>query len=141
MKRFEQYLNITSGQWYSKVKRMANVNKCTDEQPYVEELVNYDRQTQADMFVDFFAATRNSFRPVSPEMFSAVLNNDTGESVESLLATPSKIRNIIDAMNKKSACIKGDIPFKIISFFSEEISKPLCNILNLVFIDGQYPEI
>ena len=58
-----------------------------------------------------------------------------------MLATPAKVRNIIDAMNKKSSCIKGDIPFRIISYFSEDISKPLCNILNSIFIDAQYPEI
>ena len=31
-------------QWYSKVKLMANVNKCTDEETYVEELVSNDHR-------------------------------------------------------------------------------------------------
>ena len=44
-------------------------------------------------------------------------------------------------MIKKAACIPGDIPFKIISYFSNEISKPLCNIINSIFIDSTYPEI
>ena len=35
----------------------------------------------------------------------------------------------------------GDIPFKIIHFFSGQISKPLCNIFNTIFIDGKYPEM
>ena len=44
-------------------------------------------------------------------------------------------------MNKRSACIRGDILFKIISLFADEMSKPLCNIINSVFIDAKYPEI
>ena len=44
-------------------------------------------------------------------------------------------------MNKKSATIKDDIPIKLLAEFSEEISKPLCNIINSMFEQGQYPDI
>ena len=63
------------GQWNSKVKCMANINNKIDTQVYIDEFLHKDDQTQADTFVDFFAATRNSFEPVSPDMFPDVIQN------------------------------------------------------------------
>merc|ERR1711954_509774 len=44
-------------------------------------------------------------------------------------------------MNKKAACVKGDIPLRLIHIFSEEFSLPLCNIINSIFIDSTFPDL
>lgn len=128
-------------QWYSKVKRMSNVNRDGDRQHYIEELSELNTQEQADTFVKFYATTRNQFEPVHEDDFLDVLQNDARQNVAELLTTPDQIEKIILGMNRKSACIDGDIPFKVIHFFSEQLSKPLCIIYNSMFIDAKYPKM
>ena len=117
------------------------MNRDRDDQYFVEELSEFETVRQADQLVEYYASTRNQFQPVCADDFSDVLNNEARQNTADILTTPEKIEELILSMNKKSACIKGDIPFKIIHFFSGKISKPLCNIFNTIFIDGKYPEM
>ena len=128
-------------QWYSKIKRMSNMNRDGDDQFYIEELSELSAQAQADTLAGFYASTRNQFEPVKDDDFSYILQSEVRQNVADILTTPEQVENIILSMNKKAACINGDIPLKIISFFGSHIYKPLCHIFNSIFISGKYPEI
>ena len=127
--------------WYSKVKRMTDIHTDKESEHFIEGFVNLDTQAQADAFVDFYACTRNQFESVKEEDFSEIITCDVRQNVAGLLTTPDQIESIILGMNKKSACIPGDIPFKIVHFFASHFAKPLCNIFNSIFIEGKYPDI
>ena len=44
-------------------------------------------------------------------------------------------------MNRKAATVHNDIPIKLLVQFAEEIFQPLCNIINTMFEQGNYPEL
>ena len=44
-------------------------------------------------------------------------------------------------MNKKAAPVPGDIPMKIISMFSNDLSRPLSHLINQCLTKGIYPNI
>ena len=127
-------------QWYSKIKRMSNISRDGDNSYFIEELSELEPSQQADQMADYYASTRNQFQPVCEDEFSEVLNNEVRHNVADILTTPEIVEELICSMNKKSACVKGDVPFKIINYFSSQLSKPLCNIFNTIFIEGKYPE-
>ena len=128
-------------QWYSKVKRMSNINRVSDDDYFIEEFCDLNLQTQADQLVNFYASTRNQFQSISEDDFQSVFDNDLRQDKTDILTTPEQVENIILSMNKKSSCIVGDIPFKILHYFSSHISKPLSIFFNTMFEQNRYPEL
>ena len=63
------------------------------------------------------------------------------KKTSNLLIDPTKIPQIINKMNKKSASVKGDLPMKLIAEFSIELSQPLTHIINYIFETKIYPTI
>ena len=63
-------------QWYSKVKRMSNINRVSDDDYFIEEFCDLNLQTQADQLVNFYASTRNQFQSISEDDFQSVFDND-----------------------------------------------------------------
>ena len=96
---------------------MANVNKDLNQVFNLEEFSGQDFYKGANKFVNYCAATRNSFKPVHENDLSW-LNEVARAGVNEVLTSPEKIVEIILQMNKKADCIKGDIPMKIISGFA-----------------------
>ena len=126
--------------WYSKIKRMgANTNK--DDEMFVEELSNLENDQQANKIVDFYASTRNLFEPINPSDFQDFMDFDPNEDLSALLIEPRKIMQIVKKMNKKSACVSGDLPMKIVTEFAPELSVPLTHIFNSIFETKIYPEL
>ena len=90
---------------------------------------------------NFFSSTRNKFEPITTDHFKDITATHNQSGFEENFVTPHRIKEVFKGMNKKSATIKDDIPIKLLAEFSEEISKPLCNIINSMFEQGQYPDI
>ena len=44
-------------------------------------------------------------------------------------------------MSTRKACVKGDIPMKIIKEFAVELAEPLAHILSFGIAEGQYPDL
>ena len=55
---------------------------------------------------------------------STTLNDMSPDKFVGNLVTPSEIQKVIKTLNKNSARVLGDIPLKIISMFSNEVSGP-----------------
>ena len=121
------------GQWYSKIKRMSGISQPQSCESSVEELTSQSVDQQADTLADFFSSTRNKFEPISAEHFNEFTTTHSMSGFEENYVTPHKIQEVIKSMKKKSSTVKDDIRIKILSEFSEKISKPLCNIINTMF--------
>ena len=81
------------------------------------------------------------FDPVTEEDIPGFDFVQARQQYDNILTTPGRIKEIISSMNKRSACIQGDIPMKLFALFADYLSQPLCNILNSMFISSKYPEI
>ena len=139
-KNFVEDLKVSKpGLWYSKIKRMGALST-KEESLFVEELSCYDTNEQANKLVEFYASTRNTFEPINHSMFPEYMTFDPEEDLSRLLIDPSKIPQIINKMNKKSSSVPGDLPMKLISEFSIELSLPLTHIINSIFETKVYPK-
>ena len=55
--------------------------------------------------------------------------------------SPEQITKVLGQINKKSATVKNDIPMQLLTQFSNDISGPLCHIINTMFESGDYPTL
>ena len=138
------YSNIVSdlktsnvSQWYSKVKRMAGQG---DDPPQytVDELLGLSDQDQAEKIADHYASISQLYEPVKNSDYPeyTVPQKDAPPRI-----TAAKIEKIVKSMNMKAAGVPGDIPMKLISNFSFELSRPMAHIVNTCFTQGIYPNL
>ena len=78
-------------QWYSKVKRMSNINRVSDDDYFIEEFCDLNLQTQADQLVNFYASTRNQFQSISEDDFQSVFDNDLRQDKTDILTPPEQV--------------------------------------------------
>ena len=126
--------------WYSKIKRMSGQDK-EQTSIFLEEFSGLTDSQQAEKIVDFYSSTRNNFQPLTNNDFPSFTNDFKKNDVSDILISPEIIQLTIKGLNKKSACVEGDLPIKIIAEHSQEISAPLCHIINSMFMEGVYPTI
>ena len=127
-----------TGQWYSKVKRMAGQEDNRGEIVTVEELIGYSDDQQAEIIADHYAAISNLYEPVRNEHFSQYLDS-TNEKPPNI--GPYKVFKTIKKMNQKCATVKGDIPMKLIVTFADEMTLPLTHIIHSCLQNGVYPNL
>ena len=104
----------------------------------VDELIGLSDSEQAEKIADHYASISNLYEPLRNEDFPEYMGP---QQFSPLKVTPSKIAKIIRGMNRKAAAVPGDLPMRIISDFSEELSRPLAHLINNCFSQGQYPNI
>ena len=129
-----------SSQWYSKVKRMSGISS-NKSQDYVENLANLPVQHQAEKLVNYFSSTRNKFEPIMKEHYSDYFSEQNLSRCSENFISPDDIIQVFSQINKKSATVKNDIPMKLLFQFSNDISIPLCHIINSMFESGDYPNL
>ena len=95
--------------------------------------MDYSSQEQADVIADRFSEISNLYEP---------LNSDDVEDSKPLpLFEPYEIYEKIKKMKKKASTVFGDIPWKVITEFSVELSFPLSNVYNSSTLAGTWPSI
>ena len=104
----------------------------------VEQLQGIPNQTQADMIANHYASVSNEYKPLNKD--------DIPDSLYQTTEKPPQVEAYqvylkIEKMSIRKACVKGDIPMKIIKEFSVELSDPLAHILNCGISEGQYPDL
>ena len=90
------------------------------------------------MIADHYAGISQLYAPVRNEDFP---DYSTPSKFPPPKISPAKIEKAIKTMNKKSAGVPGDIPMRLISEFSFELSRPIAHIVNCCFTQGIYPDI
>ena len=134
----EDLLTSNPGQWYSKVKRMSAKDKTKDDKVVVQEIMDLPSTAQAELIADQFAAISNEYDALKIEDIQIP---DQTTSKQHPLFEPYEIHEKIKKMKKKASTVIGDIPWRIISEYSVELSSPLSNIYNTATLDGAWPNI
>ena len=114
---------------------MSQIDTSKDNNVFVEELMGLPSKVQAQTIAEKFAEISNQYQPLRTQ--DVILPN---ESAPAPLFEPYQIYEKIKKMNKKASTIIGDIPWKIISEFSVELSEPLANIFNSATLEGIWPK-
>ena len=96
---------------------MSQIGQCKDENICVQELNDLPSQAQAECIADRFAEISNLYQPLNLEDVDI-----PDETKPAPLFEPLHIHKKIKSMKKKTSTILGDIPWKIISEFSVELS-------------------
>ena len=122
--------------WYSKLKRMSGLQKSDDF--IIEEISNLTDQEQSERIVNYFANTRNSYDEIKCEEFSEYVQ---GQNFHENFVSPENIVSTIKQINKNAACVIEDVPMKLFHTFSNNLSEPICNLINHMFETGTYPNL
>ena len=128
-----------TSQWYSKVKRMSGQEKFTDKYDTVDELIGKKDEDQREIIADHYAKISHEFEPVETSHFENYLTSNKHEMPPNV--GPYKVLKTIKKMNKRASSVPGDIPMKIIQKFADELTLPLCHIINSCLKAGVYPKI
>ena len=134
----EDLKNSNVGQWYSKVRRMSEIDPTSEEKIQVQEIINEPSKTQAELIANKFSEISNLYQPLKSENVDIPCKDD---SKMVPLFEPYEIYEKIRKMKKKASSVTGDIPWKIIREFSVELSYPLSNIYNSSTLAGVWPTL
>ena len=110
------------------VKRMTGKDSKTEEISTIEELKGVDNDQQMEQIADHYAKVSNLYKPVVYDDFKDYI--ESNKHLKPPNIGPYKIFKTIKKMNTKSATVPGDLPIKIISRFADELTLPLCHIMN-----------
>ena len=117
---------------------MSSVDPTKDEKVYVEELMDLPSAEQAELIAAKFSEISNLYEPLKYEDIDIPNPND---SKPAPLFEPHDIYEKIRKMKKKASTVSGDIPWKIISKLSVELSTPPSNIYNSATLAGVWPNM
>ena len=109
----EDLKNSNPGQWYSKIKRMSQLDPTKSNDIDVEELQNLPHQAQAEAIADSFAEIANLYDPLKKEDIEIPSDDRSLPLFEA-----HEVWLKIKSMKKKKSTVKGDIPWKIICEYS-----------------------
>ena len=126
------------GQWYSKLKRLSQLDPTEGDYVTVEELENLPVSAQAEAIADNFGKIANLYQHLKKENID-IPNDDQSRPIP--LYEPHEVWQKIKSMKRKKTTVKGDIPWTIICEYSVELSFPLCNIYNTGTLNGEWLNI
>ena len=126
------------GQWYSKIKRMSTLDQTKDEEVVVQQFKTETNQEQADIIADQFESISKLYQPLNVDDIEMP---STENSAPHPLFEPFEIYEKIKSMKKKTSTVPGDIPWRIITEFSVELSNPLSHLYNTAVLSGVWPQL
>ena len=125
-------------QWYSKVKRMTGqLSPSLSADASIDELRGLSDQEQVEKIADHYASISSEYEQIRAEDFPDFLTM----KLKPPKISASKVVKVIKSMNKSAAAVPGDLPMRIITQFSDILSRPLAHIINTCFSLGKYPNI
>ena len=124
--------------WYSKVKRMSQVNSKETDNVQIQNVMHLPSSTQAELIADKYAQISNEYAPLKMEDIEIP---NIIDSKPYPLFEPFEIHKRISKIKNKKSSILGDIPWRVIKEFSVELAEPLAHIYNTCTIEGIWPNI
>ena len=94
----EDLLTSNPGQWYSKIKRMSNIDPTKDDKVFVQELMGLPSSVQAEIIADQFAAISNEYEPLKADDINIP---NMADSKPAPLFEPYQIYEKIKKMKKR----------------------------------------
>ena len=117
---------------------MSSIDPTKDQTVQVQTIMDLPSVQQAELIVDQFAHISNLYQPLKSEDIQLPSFEN---SLPVPLFEPYQMFQKLAKMRKKASTVCGDIPWRIISEYSVELSFFLSNIYNSATQDGIWPNI
>ena len=124
-------------QWYSKLKRLCSYDQQKFEPVIVESIKHLTINEQAEAIADKFAKVSQEYAPLKTEDIK--IPPFDKESVPRF--TPEDVRKRLQKIKTNKSVPQGDIPPQLTKQFADQLSTPLCNIMNASIELGQWSKL
>ena len=112
-------------QWYSKVKRMTGqLSPSLSADASIDELRGLSDQEQVEKIADHYASISSEYEQIRAEDFPDFLTM----KLKPPKISATRVVKVIKNMNKSAAAVPRDLPMRIITQFSDILSRPLAHI-------------
>ena len=125
------------GQWYSKLKRICSYSELKSESIQIDQIKHLTPKEQAEALSEFFAKTRQEYNSLNKE--DIIIPSFNEEDVP--VFTKTQIESELKRVKTNKSVPPKDIPPKIVKMFAQQLSGPLCDIINTSVKSGVWPEI
>ena len=126
-----------TSQWYSKLKRLCAYDQQKFEPLIVESLKHLSDDKQAEEIADKFARVSQEYEPLKKEDIE--IPKFETKSVPKF--SPKDVQKHLEEIKTKKSVPPGDIPPQLIKMFAEQLSVPLCEILNSSVVQGKWSKL
>ena len=124
-------------QWYRELKNLTSLDQQNDDEIIVDSIKEYSNKDQAEMIAEKFAEVSQEYDKLEK---SDVKVPDFSEA-EIPVITEQEVQEILADMDPNKSNVPGDIPAKIFKHFSEDLAKPVANVINAAIRQGCWPDI
>ena len=143
-KNTEALKDTNPGQAYRILKRLgAQPGDCTDNNTFKlpsHSAENLTNQESAERIASYFSAISQEFSPLDLNKLPARVRCKLETSSSPPIITVQDTLKKMNGAKKPKSGVPGDLPPQITKDFSEELSTPVCGILNNMFQSAIWPE-
>ena len=128
------------------IKTIISISKIKSMVPdslNINNKINNDPTDIANCFNEYFTTIGSKLQSKiisTNKLFSQYLKNTNPNSFFINPTTANEISNLISSLNENKANGPFSIPSKIFKLIKNNVSEPLCEIINLSFSTGIYPD-
>ena len=124
-------------QWHREFKKMTRFDQHQGEEIIIENIKDFSDEEQAEMIADKFAAVSQEYDKLEDGDIELPKFNLSDVPI----VTEKEVAETLSEMDSNKANVKGDIPAKILKEFSDNLAKPVANVINASILQGCWPEI
>ena len=124
-------------QWHREFKKMTRFDQHQGEEIIIENIKDFSDEEQAEMIADKFAAVSQEYDKLEDGDIELPKFNLSDVPI----VTEKEVAETLSEMDSNKANVKGDIPAKIWKEFSDNLAKPVANVINASILQGSWPEI
>ena len=123
--------------WHQELKKISSFDEQKFDDIEVDEIKDLTDEEQAEKIADKFSAVSQEYEKLNKDDIKIpnFCENEIPQFSE------SEVRDILQKIDTNKSNVKGDIPAKILKLFSENLAKPIANLINASIRDGVWPEI
>ena len=118
-------------------KKLSSFDQNEGEEVCVESIKDLTNKEQAEIIAEKFAAISQEYDKLETEDIE--IPEFTEEDIP--IVTEQQVEEALASMDTNKSNVEGDIPAKILKYFSKQLAKPVSNIINSMIRQGCWPEI
>ena len=112
--------------WHSEIKKLTSYDQQKSEKIVVEAIKDLPVNVQAELIADKFAAVSQEFEKLKEGDIK--IPEFTNEEIPQF--TESEVKEVLSQMDVSKSNVSGHIPARILKTFSDELAKPVTEVLN-----------
>ena len=121
-------------QWYSKLKRLCSYDQHKADPIIVEDIKHLSSEEQVEAIADKFAKVSQEYEALEEDDIE--VPEFKAESIPQFL--PQEVQKYLENIKVNKSVPPGDLPPKLIRSFAQELSVPLCHIINTSLSQGKW---